>query len=63
VHVASTLGPPDFDPETGVRPIEGGVLCFQKSGFKVQQRSDVLRYDATDGALVGTFPCFDNFYP
>jgi hypothetical protein len=63
VHLATTLGPPDFDPETGVRPIEGGVLCFEKMALKVQQRADVLRYDAVDGTLIGAFPCFANFYP
>jgi hypothetical protein len=57
------LGPPDFDADTGVRPVEGGVLCFEKTDFKVQQRPDVLRYDVREGALIGTFPCFPGFYP
>jgi ABC-type branched-subunit amino acid transport system substrate-binding protein len=63
VHLASTLGPPGFDPETGVRPVEGGVLCFEKVGAKVQRRTDVLRYDVGEAALLGTFPCFSGFYP
>jgi hypothetical protein len=64
VHVASTLGPPDFDAMTGVRPVEGGVLCFQKVDLTVVLHTDdVLRYDRDAGALTGKFPCFSGFYP
>jgi hypothetical protein len=63
IHLNSTLGPPDFDAETGVRPVDGSVLCFEKVGFTVQRRNDVLRYDRDAGALTGSFPCFNNFFP
>jgi len=64
VHIASTLGPPDFDPKTGVRPVDGSVLCFQKvDPTTVQPRTDVLRYDRDQATFTGTFPCFDNFFP
>ena len=63
VHVASTLGPPDFDPKTGVRSVDGGVLCFERVGDTVQRQTDVLRYDHDQAAFTGTFPCFGDFYP
>lgn len=63
VHVASTLGPPDFDAKTGVRAIDGGVLCFEKNDLTVQLRKDVLRYDRDSAGLTGTFPCFSGFDP
>jgi len=63
IHLASTLGPPDFDAETGVRAVDGSVLCFEKVGLTVQLRTDVLRYDRDAGKLTGSFPCFSNFYP
>lgn len=63
VHVASTLGPPDFDAETGVRAVDGGVFCFEKNDLTVQQRKDVLRYDRDSAGLTGSFPCFSGFDP
>ncbi len=63
VHIASTLGPPDFDAATGVRPVEGGVFCFKKVNLTVQKANDVLRYDRDQAALIGNFPCFSGFYP
>ncbi len=61
VNVQSTLGPPSFDPKTGVRPVTGGVFCFDKAGKPV---NDVLRYDAAKKDVVGqSFPCFSGIYP
>lgn len=62
VHVLSTLGPPDFDAETGVRPVEASVLCFDNMGSYVVPHRNVLRYDRDLGALTGTFPCFSGFF-
>jgi hypothetical protein len=63
VSLQSTLGPPSFDAETGVRPVDGSVFCFSAVGA-VTHVTDVLRYDRDKGALVGkSFPCFSGFYP
>jgi hypothetical protein len=63
VELASTLGPPNLDPETGVRSVEGSVFCFDnKNG--VQLQVDALRYDPETKQLIGDdFPCFSGFYP
>lgn len=65
VHLQSTLGPPDFDPETGVRPVDGSVFCVDREGtsVSVKLKNDVLRYDRTAQKLVGTdFPCISGFF-
>jgi hypothetical protein len=63
-HVLSTLGPPDFDPETGVRPVDGSVFCFDRTNTTAKVKSDTLRYDRQAGALVGKdFPCISGFFP
>jgi hypothetical protein len=62
VHVLSTLGPPDFDPDTGVRAVDGNVLCFERIEKLVVLHKDVLRYDRDLGKLTGTFPCFSGFF-
>jgi hypothetical protein len=62
VHVRSTLGPPDFDTKTGVRAVDGSVLCFENKGLYVALRKHVLRYDRDQGALIGNFPCFPGFF-
>ena len=62
VRVLSTLGPPDFEPNTGVRPVDGNVLCFEKMDKIVVLHKDVLRYDRELGKLTGTFPCFSGFF-
>jgi hypothetical protein len=64
VHLASTLGPPDFDPTTGVRPVDGSVFCFKRTGNTVKPAFDALRYDRAKKALVGTnLPCISGFFP
>ena len=50
-----TMGPPDFDPDTGARVQPGTVWCVDQSR---KMNMDVLRVDA-EGRLVGNFPCFD----
>lgn len=63
VSLASTLGPPGFDPKTGVRAALGSVFCFQKSPVRV--KLDVLRYDDQNDLLTGNFAasCFEGFEP
>lgn len=55
ITLNGTLGPPEFDMETGVRSNTGSVWCVDRAS---NQHSDVLRLDTT-GSLFGTFPCFD----
>jgi hypothetical protein len=62
IELDGTLGPPDFDPATGVRHDQGSVLCFQLSNGVLSLETDVLRYDTQLGQFQGTFPCFDGFY-
>jgi hypothetical protein len=55
VTMYGTLGPPNFDPQTGVRPDMGSVWCVDKDGTL---HADVLRPEGM--TLVGDkFPCFD----
>jgi hypothetical protein len=63
LHVASTLGPPDFDAATGVRPVDGSVFCFTRQKNTAGALIDVLRYDRETHALTGKdFPCISGFY-
>lgn len=63
LHVASTLGPPDFDATTGVRPVDGSVFCFKRQNNTASSLIDVLRYDRDAKALTGkAFPCISGFY-
>lgn len=55
ITLNGTLGPPDFDPETGARFSAGTVWCIGPESAELQP--DVLRLDE-HGELVGTFPCF-----
>jgi hypothetical protein len=54
ITLNGTMGPPDFDPETGARFTAGTVWCLDQDYVK---RTDVLRLDDT-GKLAGDFPCF-----
>jgi hypothetical protein len=45
IQLESTLGPPSFDPVTGNRPIDAGVLCFNRVGDQVTLLRDVRRFD------------------
>jgi hypothetical protein len=51
LELQSTLGPPSFDPETGVRQIDGSVFCFNLSGQEVTVSQDTYRYDRMLGDL------------
>jgi hypothetical protein len=63
LHVGSTLGPPDFDAATGVRPVDGSVFCFTRQNNTASPVIDVLRYDRDAHALTGkAFPCISGFY-
>jgi ABC-type branched-subunit amino acid transport system substrate-binding protein len=55
IHLASTLGPPEFDPKTGVRPIDGGVFCFKAIGTTAKLVPDVLRYNRESKTFTGDF--------
>lgn len=64
IELGSTLGPPGFEPDTGVRSVDGAVFCFKKEGATATRRIDVLRYDRASGAYRGqSFPCFSGFFP
>jgi hypothetical protein len=53
VHLASTLGPPDFDAVQGVRPVDAGVFCFSKSGSSARLVPSAARWDRGKMQLVG----------
>lgn len=62
IHLDTTLGPPEFDPETGVRPIEGGVFCFKRLSNTAKLVPDVLRFNAQSKTFTGDFaPCNKDF--
>jgi hypothetical protein len=54
-----TLGPPDFDPQTGARAGLGSVYCFQESNGAITAIFDTLRYSKVDDSLSGNFACVD----
>lgn len=57
ITLNGTLGPPNFDINGG-RDDAGTVWCYDSA---MTLQSDVLRYNAVDGTMEGTFPCFDGF--
>jgi hypothetical protein len=65
IALYSTLGAPNFDPITGVRPATPGIFCFTwDAGFQMAEHSlDVLRYDAEAKAFTGNYECLANFAP
>ncbi len=60
IQLNGTMGPPDFDPDTGVRSDDGtpwgSIYCIDAMG---NRQSDVLTLDSSQTELVGHFPCFD----
>lgn len=66
VEIQSTLGPPSFDASTGVRPIDGNVYCFHRSGKDITVRTNTYRYDPALGDLRadkrGDEFCIPNFF-
>jgi hypothetical protein len=64
IELYGTLGPPDFDVDTGERIGTSSVFCFFRSSTStVVPRIDVLRYDRDSAEFVGNFPCFDFLPP
>jgi hypothetical protein len=72
ITLNGTLGPPDFDENTGAREAPGSVWCMDSTpsaGATTTLRSDVLRYQAGPGGdptlatLEGNFPpaCIPDF--
>jgi len=51
-------GPPNFNVVTGGKDDAGSVWCVDATQTT---QSDVLRYQASDGTMQGTFPCFADF--
>lgn len=45
IQLSSTLGPPSFDPHSGVRSVNGSVFCFSRDGQLITVETDVLIYD------------------
>jgi hypothetical protein len=62
IALEGTLGPSDFDQESGVRYSVGGVFCFRETGQMATLHTDVLRYDRELGNFDGEFPCFTGFF-
>jgi hypothetical protein len=58
ISLQGTLGPPNFDLNSGARQAVGSAWCVDSAG---QQRADVMRYDDASGNMVGTMPCFAGF--
>jgi hypothetical protein len=50
-EIQSTLGPPTFDPATGVRQVDGSVYCFNRTGKDITVTMDSYRFDRTLGKL------------
>jgi hypothetical protein len=65
IELYGTLGPPDFDPNTGTKYAVGSVFCFADAARTAVLHVDVLRYDRDLGNFgpEEVFPCFPNFYP
>lgn len=59
VSLQGTMGPPDFDLETGARHGKPSVYCIRTSGF-VQ---NAMTYDEETGLLKGSPPCIPGFAP
>jgi hypothetical protein len=63
VHLVSTLGPPDFDATSGVRPVDGSVFCIDRTGNTAKPLFDALRYDKAKKVLTGdALPCISGFF-
>lgn len=54
VHLNGTLGPPEIDASRGVRPVDGGVFCFSRSGDSARLVPNAARYDSEQKMLVGS---------
>jgi hypothetical protein len=54
IHLNGTLGPPDFDLRQGIRPVDGGVFCFARSGDSARLVPNAARYDREEKSFVGS---------
>jgi hypothetical protein len=61
VDIESTLGPPGFDPATGVRAVEGSVFCFSRTKNTTSALFDQLRYSPSKKGLIGDLSCIPDF--
>ncbi len=59
VNLTGTMGPPDFDAETGARHGQPSIYCLSSSGY-VQ---NVMTYDERTGELLGSPSCVPGFAP
>src|SRR5690606_35959253 len=59
VNLTGTMGPPDFDAETGARHGQPSVYCLSSSGFE----QNVMTYDERTGELLGSPSCVPGFVP
>lgn len=59
VSLQGTMGPPDFDIETGARHGKPSIYCISTSDY-VQ---NAMTYDSDTGTLVGDPPCVPGFAP
>jgi hypothetical protein len=51
IELVSALGPPSFDPESGVRQIDGSVFCFNRELEEITVSFDTYRFDRALGDL------------
>jgi hypothetical protein len=60
VALEGTLGPPDFDAQTGARKhTPSAAFCITGGGDEaLAYRHDALRYDPERDVLTGSFDCF-----
>jgi hypothetical protein len=74
IALVDTLGPPNFNNETGARITPGDVYCVNRNTQSVDGGFDLTPYfdydvlrpqdagpDAVPPPLEGTFPCYDGF--
>lgn len=59
IQLNATLGPPDFDPNTGTRASVGSAWCVDS---QYTTRADVMRYDEASGEMQGSMEsCIPGF--
>jgi len=58
ITLNGTMGPPNFNIVTGGRDDVAAVWCVDSTK---KTQTDVLRYQASDGTMQGTFPCFPDY--
>lgn len=58
IQLIGAGGPPNFNIATGGKDDAGSIWCVDATRAT---KSDVLRYQASDGSMQGTFPCFPDY--